>query len=115
VARPRKPPTEHALNPYQYSVVALDLACEHVGRVRRANYRRKRPAWVWADLLSDLFWIAFERMMMFCRRYDGRGTPDGFLRHYLPMHCRKAFDVATERALNESGHLSYEEVFADLP
>ena len=83
MARPRKPPTEHALNPWLYSMVAAELAYKHVRRMRQSY---QRPRWVWADLLIQLFDIAFDNLMMLCRRYDGRGTPTGYLHTFLPQH-----------------------------
>jgi hypothetical protein len=111
MGRPPKPPTADALNPYEHSMIAAELAYKHVRRVRQTY---QRPRWVYADLLTQCFDIAFDKLMMLCRRYDGRGTGSGYLHRFLPQHCWKLFDAATERAMDESGHLSYEEVFADL-
>jgi hypothetical protein len=111
--RPRKPATEHAFNFLPYLDIAMEVAKAHVAKVKASGVNR--PDWVWADLWEELWHIAaWDMMPALARRFDGRGTPEGFLRKYLPNRCVTAFYNATAKALTESGHLSYDEVFADL-
>src|SRR5437868_6800051 len=100
--RPPQRPTTQAFDSTAYLPIAVMLAKRHITKVKDSA---SRPGYVWADLLEDLSFIAWEQMRPLARRYNGAGTPEGYLWKFLPRRCDQPFHDATGRALNESAHM----------
>src|SRR5207245_10853551 len=91
--RPPKPPTPFAFDWKKYVAVTNRVAADYVRGLRT---RHDRPGWFWEDLRQTLAQIALAELAtgQLARRFNGMGSPAGYLLRYLLKRCPPAFAEA---------------------